>query len=574
MMRCFRSRAATRLALFLMVTPAIAPPLAAQTIQQQQAQQQQTAGSSSVGVDTGPASVLIDDQRATAQSKTTLLQDQRAGRRPPPFGAELFQGATDTVASTVADPNYTVRPGDRISISTFGLVNGAADAEVDAKGNVLVPNVGPVPVAGVPAGSINKTISAAAGQVYQSTTQVYATLQGSGRIKVFVTGPVLRPGAYSGDSVDSVVTYLQRAGGIDFNRGSFRNISIRRNGREVANVDLYAFLLTGDLPNLQLRGNETIVVGQQGGVVAVSGDARSPYTFEFPTSSGTGDELLRVARPRPEVTHVSILGTRDGKPFNAYVTRQQFASLPLMDGDRVRFSADAPSETFVVRVEGAHTGPSAYTVSRGQALGPLLRQIPLDPLADTPMIHLERQSVAAAQKQLLDESLSRLEKVIYTTPAPTSGVAQARQVDTQGLATYIERARSVEPRGLVSLPEGADLDRVLLEPDDVIVVPFQSQTVVIAGEVSLPQTLLWTPGGTAKTYVEQAGGYGSRANRKETLVIHPDGSTDRGGAVRAGDRILVPPRISGQTIELFKDLTQILYQTAIGALAIFGGRRN
>ncbi len=52
------------------------------------------------------------------------------------------------------------------------------------------------------------------------------------------------------------------------------------------------------------------------------------------------------------------------------------------------------------------------------------------------------------------------------------------------------------------------------------------------------------------------------------MVIHPDGSTQRGGAVRMGDRILVPPKLGGQGIQLFKDLTQILYQIAIAGLTV------
>jgi len=537
----------------------------------QNSQNQPSPTSESVGgISQGPASVLLDDQRGAGVTQPTLLQDQRAGRRPPPFGSELFAAGNEPKSSTaLTDPNYVLRSGDRVAVSSYGMVNASNELTVDATGNIVIPNVGPVQVAGLTASQVNAAINRATGQVYQRTVQVYAQAVSAGDTKVFVTGPVLKPGGQGGSGIDSVVGFLQHAGGIDPNRGSYRHILVRRGGRTLQEIDLYDFLLNGDLPDLNLRSNDVIVVGQQGPVVAVSGDARSAYSFEFAGNGGTGQELLRYARPRPEVTHVSILGTRGGKPYNAYMTRAEFASFPLVDGDRVAFQADAPADTFVIRVEGAQTGPSAYTVRRGETLGPLLKRIPLEPIADTPMIHIERQSVAVAQKQLLDESLARLQKAIYTTPSSSSSVAQARASDNEGLERFIAQARMIQPRGLVSLPETANLDTVLLEPDDVVVIPYQSQTVVIAGEVELPQTILWTPGGDAKDYVMKAGGYAPRANRSETLVIHPDGSTQRGGPVRQGDRILVPPKLAGQFLAFVKDITQILSQTAVAAYTVF-----
>lgn len=540
------------------------------------AQFNEDVGASAVGAGSAPAAVIQDDQRGGEERATTLRQDQLAGRRPAPFGSELFpeeqpgaSGAEAMSAAGVADSNYVLQPGDAVTVTTYGLVNETAQLIVDAEGNIALPNVGPVNVAGVRASEVNSVVSAAASQVYQSTVQVYATVADAGDIQVFVTGPVNRPGGHDGDSRSSVIGFLQNAGGIDADRGSYRHIIVRREGETIGSIDLYDFLLNGDLSGVDLRNGDVIVVGQQGPVVSVSGDARAPYTFEFANVAGTGAELLRYSRPRPEITHVSILGTRDGVPFNAYVSREEFATMPLADGDRVRYEADAPSGTFIVRVLGAHDGPSAYVVNRGDYLGPLLARIPLDPLADVAMIHLERESIAQTQRVLLQENLARLERAIYTAPSTSAASASARAAQATSLATFIERARQVQPRGLVAFPEDADLNRVLLEPDDVIIIPYINQTVVVAGEVELPQTLLWTPDNDARDYVRRAGGFTNLANRSDTLVIHPDGSVQRGGEVRAGDRILVPPKAPGQTLQFIRDITQVFAQVGIAAAAVF-----
>lgn len=533
------------------------------------AQIDENTGASAVGAGSAPSAVIQDDQRGAERQVRTLRQDQLAGRRPAPFGSELFRGTAPDSAEGASDPNYIVQPGDVVMVTTYGLVNETARLVVDAEGNIALPNVGPVRVAGTRAADVDSVVSGAASQVYQSTVQVYATVADAGEIQVFVTGPVRQPGGHTASSQASIIGFLQNAGGIDPDRGSYRHIIVRRNNDTIGSIDLYEFLLNGELSGVNLRNGDVIVVGQQGPVVSVSGDARAPYTFEFASLASSGAELLQYSRPRPEVTHVSILGTRNGIPFNAYVTREEFAAMMLADGDRVRYEADAPSGTFIVRVMGAHEGPSAYVVNRGDYLGPLLARIPLDPLADVPMIHLERQSIADTQRVLLQENLARLERAIYTAPSSSPASAQARAAQATALGEFIQRARLVEPRGLVAFPDDADLNGVLLEPDDVIVIPYINQTVVVAGEVELPQTLLWTPGNDARDYVRRAGGFTSLANRSDTLVIRPDGSVQRGGDVRAGDRILVPPKAPGQTLQFIRDITQIFAQVGIAAAAVF-----
>ena len=513
------------------------------------------------------AVTLQEDQRLS-QPATTLLQDQRSGRRATPFGSDLFTTTGPTGTSGVLDPNYVIKPGDRVSVTMWGLVNNSQELAVDPNGNIVVPGAGPVHVSDLPASMVDAKVKEAVTEVYRNTVQVYAAPVSATTVQVFVTGAVRRPGAYAGGGSDSVVTFLQRAGGPDPDRGSFRNIEIKRDGNTVAVADLYTFLLTGTLPDVRLRGGDVIVVGPQGPIVSVTGEARAPYSFEFTATTSTGAELLRAARPRPEVTHVSVLGTRNGKPENHYLTIAEFASLPLMDSDRVRFETDAKSDTFVIRVEGANNSQSSYTVPRGTTLGSILSKIEFDPYADRSVVHLRRTSVAQTQKELLNESLARLEKAIYTTPNPTPSVATSRAVDTGGLETFIERARQVVPQGVVALPAGADANSVLLEPDDVIVIPYQSQVVVVGGEVNLPQSLIFSSGHNADDYVMMAGGFTPRSNRGQVLVIRQDGSAHIGGAVLPGDRVLVPPKVASSTFELVRDVTTILYQIGIAAAAV------
>jgi protein involved in polysaccharide export with SLBB domain len=513
------------------------------------------------------AATLRDDGSLNATTGT-LLQEQRTGHRAQPFGAELFRQVPPTASGSAQDPGYIIRPGDAIQISQTGLVNTNVQATVDPTGNVVVPGVGPVRVAGVLASDVNATIASAARRVFRETVQTYAAPVNATNIQVFVTGPVISPGVYSGSSADSVVGFLQRAGGPDPARGSYRHVTLRRAGRTIAYIDLYRFLVEGDMPVKRIQQGDVIVVGEQGPIITVTGQARAPFTFELSGSEEAGFELLRYARPRPEVTDVSILSIRDGKPINEVLPLQDFATHQLSDGDRIRFEANGRADTIIVQIEGATAGQPSFAVANGTRLGTVLEQIRFDPLADKSMIHLKRTSIAISQKRMLNESLDRLEKVIYTTPSPSADIAQQRQVDAAGLQQFVARARTVQPEGLVSL-QGVDPAQIILEPDDVIVVPYISQTVVVSGEVSLPQSLLANGPRDVNYYIARAGGFTERANRKQTLVIRPDSSTTQSGKVYPGDRVLVTPKVSTGIFTLVKDITTILYQAGIAAAAVF-----
>jgi protein involved in polysaccharide export with SLBB domain len=216
---------------------------------------------------------------------------------------------------------------------------------------------------------------------------------------------------------------------------------------------------------------------------------------------------------------------------------------------------------------GAFHGPSTYVVPRNTSLAAVLAMVPLDEMADRRWIHLERTSVALTQKQLLNESLSRLEKAIYTQPSYDETVAQANQAQAQTIQTYINSASQVQPAGDLALPPGVDLTKINLEADDVIVIPYRTQVVSIGGEVNQSQSLIYQPGLSLHDYVLKAGGFTSLADKGHILVIHPDTTSEINGRIQAGDRILVIPRLPGKWLILAKDLTQILYQVAIAALA-------
>lgn len=503
------------------------------------------------------------DERAPAGPETLVLQERR-GQRPPPLGAEMFSASTASTATSgraAIDPNHILRPGDQVQVTLWGLVNENQSLTVDPQGNVVVPGVGPVALAGVPASRAPAVIEAASRRVYSSGVQIYATATSAAPTQVLVTGPVLRPGAYEGASDDALIIFLQRAGGIDPERGSYRRVRIVRDGVTVATADLYDFLQSGLTPRISFRSGDAVVVEAQGATVAVSGDVRSAYSFELVGATGQGSEIMTYARPRPGATHVAITGVRNGAPFSTYLTLADFSAFTVADGDRVQFEADARATDLLVRVEGAHDGQSVFSLSRGATVGSVLQQLVIGPDADVEAIHLRRDSVRRVQKALLTESLDRLERTTLLAPTRTASEASARAAQAEFTAQYVARARQVEPLGVLAL-NGRDPNAVLLETGDVIVIPKRSQVVSIAGEVLAPQSVLATDRGRVSDYIDIAGGFGPRADRRRILVFKQDGQLRAGGYVLPGDRILVLSKPESTLIPLLGDIAVMLLAVA------------
>ena len=495
----------------------------------------------------------------------------------PPFAANLFIGGFESERSNGLNDNYLVAPGDKISIWIWGAISYSDVVTVDNQGNIFLPNIGPVRVANTPAGSVNQTVTAKIRQVYTNDVNVYVNLLTSTPVSIFVSGPVLRPGQYAGLASDSVLYYLKRAGGIDFSRGSFRQIDVVRDGKVVASADLYAFFRDGTLPALSFKDGDTILVHPIGNTIVVKTGARNSFTFEFLNTELNGEVVNYFSRPGEFASHASIAGVRDNKQFARYLSIEEFATLPLAAGDTVEYIADHEPQIYRINVAGAFSGASQVMVDKGTRLIDVLDHIEADTvLSDTQNIYLLRESVAEKQKEIIEEGLQRLERSMYTAPISSTGEGAIRAQEAQLVADFIARAREVEPQGRVVVSENGDIANILLEPNDTIVIPEVTDLIHVGGEVLLPQSVVFNPDATAEDYVAWAGGFTERAESERILIVRKNGNvtftsiddsflSNNTSTLAPGDQIIVLPAIDTKLLQAVKDMTQIIYQIAIAA---------
>lgn len=493
------------------------------------------------------------------------------------FGQNLFAGNFGNQTFSGFNPDYRLMVGDKILLQLWGAVETQGEQAVDPQGNIFIPQVGPVKVAGVLNSELNQKVSEAISRIYKKDVHVYASLLSSQPVRVFVTGNVVRPGLYAGLSSESVLAYLDRAGGIDPQRGSYLDITLKRQGNIIERINLYNFLTEGFLPQRQLHEGDVVVVGSRKYVINFEGLVENPYQMEFSSDTVPLSVALKLVNPRPEATHISIARNQGLVREVEYLPISEALNnnLQLYAGDQVAVVADKSQGSIGVIVEGEHQGQAQYVLPYGAKLSDLLPLLRPSQISNLEGIQLYRESLIKEQKAALETTLKTLQSHVLTARSNTNEEAQLRTQEAELVLRFIERARSIEPKGQVIIDSQGGPKDVLLENGDRIVIPPASNLVKINGEVLFPNAVVYGEKRSPQDYIAMAGGYTQEADDSRVIVRRPNGSVnllrardldeDDRGLVSPGDEILVLPDVDHKTLQYSKDIIQIIYQLALSA---------
>ncbi len=508
------------------------------------------------------------------------------------FGAQLFTGAFARQGATQFNPDYAIAAGDRIQVRFWGAFDYDDLLPVDPKGNIFLPHVGPVRVLGVRNQDLQRVVDSAVSKVFRANVNSYASLAAAQPVRVFVSGFVHRPGLYNGTSMDSLLHYLDQAGGIDPERGSFLDVEVKRGDTVRATVNLYDFLLDGRLPLIQLGDGDVIFVAPRQNVVKVSGLAENAKRFEFDDANRTVADLIKVAKPLAQATHVRVVRNSGTIKNVEYFPLEAASQIRIVNGDELEFTADKKPGTISVRVEGEHQSAQEYVLPYGTKLGTLLARIQFSDRSDQNNVQLFRQSVKDRQRDMLAASLKTLESAALTARSGTSDEARLRKEEADLILKWVDRAKQVEPSGQVQISQASSRGDLLLENGDVLHVPTKDGLVLVSGEVLFPTAVAFEPDLALDDYIQRAGGYGQNADQARVVIAHRDGSftdadkagvsadfnddwwtdagTDSSNVIRPGDQVLVLPKIDVKSRQIAKDLSQILFQIALSAKVVLG----
>ena len=285
------------------------------------------------------------------------------------FGRNIFTNENLTFEPdvNVATPqDYRLGPGDEIIIDIWGASENSIRQEISPDGTITIPGLGMISLNGMNIADAKEYLKSELSRIYANEgNQIQVTLGNTRSIRVNVMGEVMVPGTYTMSAFASVFHALYNAGGIT-ELGSLRDIRVARNGKTVANVDVYEYILQGKTDtNISLQEGDVIIVPTYEAIVKVEGKVKRPMKYEMKEDE-TISTLLKYAgffASNAYKNSVRVVRQEGRQLSVATVERDNFGSFKVMDGDVV--SADSISNRYSNRLEivGAVYRPGVYEFS-------------------------------------------------------------------------------------------------------------------------------------------------------------------------------------------------------------------
>jgi len=516
------------------------------------------------------------------------------GRRLPRFGQNLVlpEQRDFAMPATAAIPaDYVLNVGDTVEISLTGAISGTLERQIDNTGRIFLPSVGSISLAGVRYGDLRERVrQAVAGQFRDFTLSVsIKQLRG---IRVYVTGFANNPGAFTVSSLSTLASAVFQAGGPSAG-GSFRSVKAYRNGRQVADFDLYQLLRDGKrVDDLVLQNEDVLFIPPAGEQVAVIGSVQQEAIYEIRPGETLATTLqlaggLNVLGDPDRLVVYNMHDPAAAGPQTVAVA--DLARTPAEGGNIIQalskgsLQQPVARQSVVVRIEGEVSRPGNYYLPPNTPLSEVIAAAGgLTDRAYPFGAKLERQSIRAQQKASYEEALRQLEFLLAS--APLSNVlgtdAGQRASQTASAREVLEQLRRNEPDGrLVMLiePLATQLpSSVLLENNDRILIPPRPTVVGVFGAVYRQGSfLLDGQPMRVEDYIERAGGVQRAADKSNIFVVRANGEvlTRKKGALKAfvlpGDVVFVP--VKTHTFNIWteiRDATAVLFQLSLSVAAL------
>jgi protein involved in polysaccharide export with SLBB domain len=292
------------------------------------------------------------------------------------FGSEVFLSrgmlGKEAALDMPVGPDYILGPGDGVNIDLWGGLSQRITKTIDREGRIVLPEAGPVVLAGLTLERAQTMIQSALGTQFRNA-RVEVTVTRMRTIRIYVVGDVQRPGAYDLNSLSTPINALYAAGGPTA-VGSLRIVQHLRGKQLVREVDLYDFFLHGVRPDTErLQPGDTILVPPTGTQITVAGMVKRPAIYELKSETQlsqvldlAGGLLVSAAMGQIKVERieahenrvtVSVNFPEGGSPD---ALRKSLASFVVQDGDHVMVAPILPYSERAIYLEGHVVRPGKY----------------------------------------------------------------------------------------------------------------------------------------------------------------------------------------------------------------------
>jgi protein involved in polysaccharide export with SLBB domain len=300
------------------------------------------------------------------------------GRPLPLFGQSLFVQAPSTFSPVdwmQVPSDYIIGPGDELQIKIWGQVEASLRVIVDRSGQVYIPQVGQISVAGIHYGDLEAHLKREISKVFKNFN-VTANIGRLRSIQVVVVGNARYPGTYTISSLSTLVNAIFTSGG-PAPQGSLRHIQVRRDGATITDFDFYDLLIKGDKSkDVRLLPGDVLYIPHVGPLVAISGSVNSAAIYEMKDDS-TLNDLVEIAGNLSTVADTNKITIDRFVEHTARKTLEfpydaQSRAEPLKDGDIVRVFSIVPRFEDTVTLRGNVANPGRYQWKPGMRVRDLI----------------------------------------------------------------------------------------------------------------------------------------------------------------------------------------------------------
>ena len=296
--------------------------------------------------------------------KYFLEEEKKTGRKI--FGHDVFNNKNMTFESSmnIATPqNYRLGPGDMVNVDIWGASQESISETISPDGTITIEGYGVIHLGGLSVSQAKSRLKQLLGSRYQDS-HIDLTLGQTRTITISVTGEVKMPGTYTMSAFATVYNALYMAGGPN-DIGTLRSIKVFRDGRQISNVDVYAFLLNGNLTgDVRLQDNDIITVGPYESLVCIKGKVKRPMYYEMKKNESAATLLRYAGGFTGDAFTKSIhVNRKAGNMYTVFsVGEFDMNGFHLMDEDSVYVDSTFVRYENMAEVIGAVFHPGRYQV--------------------------------------------------------------------------------------------------------------------------------------------------------------------------------------------------------------------
>ena len=452
----------------------------AMRVKQLYEQQNNVNASNAAGTDVNESRLREEMDENTSDILEDRPGTEDLARSNQVFGRNIFntRNLTFEPSVNIATPlNYRLGPGDEVIIDIWGASQNTIRQQISPDGTINIQKIGPVNLSGMTIAEANDYLKRTLNKIYNGlnntndpTSDIRLTLGGIRTIQINVMGEVVQPGTYSLSSFSTVFHALYRAGGVS-DIGSLRNVQLVRNGKNIATIDVYQFIMKGNIQDdIRLQEGDVVIVPAYEVLVKIDGKVKRPMRFEMKKDENLSTLICYAGGFDADAYTRSLRVVRqNGQEYEVNTVKDlDYSVYKMRNGDVVTAEAILNRFTNKLEIRGAVYRPGIYQLNG--------------------RLNTVRELVNEAQGLTGDAFLNRA--VLYR---------QREDLTTE-----------VVPVDIKAIMDGTS-QNIILTKNDILYIPSihdleDRGDVVIHGEVAKPASYPYADNMTLEDLIIQAGG--------------------------------------------------------------------